>query len=62
MFSKFFLIVDRLKKKFKEAGIVPIKFFHDTNSHHKGGQLIKHSIKRNDKTVDEIFLLLYQDD
>ena len=26
---------DILKKKFKESSIVPIHFFHDTNSHYK---------------------------
>ena len=29
---------------------------------HNGGQLIKHSLKRNHMAVDNIFLLLYVDD
>ena len=51
-----------IEKKFIEAGIVPIKFFHDSNYHNNGGQLIKYSLKRNHRSVDNLFLLLYVDD
>ena len=45
-----------------EAGIAPIKFFYESNVHNKGGQLIKHFLKRNHRLVDNLFLLLYVDD
>ena len=49
-------------KKIKESGIDPIKFYHDTDSHYKGGQLTKYLIKRKHMSADERLLLLYVDD
>ena len=55
------LLSEIIEKKFIEAGIeagiAPIKFFHDSNYHNNGGQLIKHSLKRKRRRWSRYFFL-----
>ena len=51
-----------IAKWFKESGISPINFYHDTNAFYRGGLLIIHNLKGGFLNKDELFLLIFVDD